>query len=128
MTQNNLWFHGPYWLLLPRDKWPEIDIKSATRTDLKEKTRVNLISTPIHETGILLRFSTLTRLLRVTSYILRFIHGSCRKETLNYTDEFLTVSELRRAKSTWTKYAQILYFSREIESIRKRGYVMKEVI
>lgn len=123
LKENDLWFHGPAWLLLPKEQWPKIQLELASNVRLEEKIKVNIISNQIQESEILLRFSGIPHLLRVTSFMLRFIYQSRRKEKHKYTEKFVTVPELRRAKILWIKYTQQLHFANEIKSIKNSKYL-----
>ena len=97
LRDNNLWWSGPEWLILPSDSWPiwklnNMDDDKAELTTPEEKTckimyeaermtgkgRWNKrlvsakVSAPLNID--ITRFSTLTKLLRVIVLILRFIN------------------------------------------------------
>ena len=65
------------------------------------------------------RFSSLTRLLRVTSWVLRFINN-CRRAKADRQTGFLSVNELSISKKTWIKVTQAENFAEEIRCSRDR--------
>ena len=63
------------------------------------------------------RFSSLTRLLRVTSWVLRFINN-CRRAKADRQTGFLSVNELSISKKTWIKVTQAENFAEEIRCLK----------
>ena len=63
-------------------------------------------------------FSTLSKLISVTSYVLRFAQNlktQCKKS------ETLTVQELDKAKNEWTKNCQQMTYHKEISSMLSKS-------
>ncbi|XP_031638866.1 uncharacterized protein LOC116350989 [Contarinia nasturtii] len=104
LINNNLWFHGPSWLLLEEDRWPKLELKLPVGINLEEKTRihnVNIKETP-KELVFLRNFSSLNRLYRVTSYMFRFVYKNLmHNEKLDYASGYITAAEIKRAKYAW---------------------------
>ena len=89
LAENDTWLHGPKFLKDPKDQWPQCPQPTNLETDvaLSEtvKTRptvtyslVNLTDDPLSHARIGLvmecnKYSSVTRLLRVTAFVLRFI-------------------------------------------------------
>jgi hypothetical protein len=68
------------------------------------------------------RFSSLSRLLRVTAYVLRYINALKKKRTqdkypVNRNLEQLTASEVKLAELLWIKSIQSLSFGKEISFV-----------
>ena len=72
------WFHGPQFLLDHQENWPSKELVSSAETNFEEQRAdlaVNMEHTACHGIGGVLNchdYSSLERLLSVTSYILRF--------------------------------------------------------
>ena len=124
LQHSSLWFHGPVWLSLEKDRWltwgiPEInsqilqDIQSEYRTGIVFST-ANLVGEgptgmeclPPLEIGIK-QFSTLCRLVHVTSWGMRLV-GNLKGEQQRGS---LTAAELDMAKTQWLKHVQAKHFS-----------------
>ena len=96
------WKHGPDFLKLPQKAWPVS--QQVDKQILPEASSVSLVidsAMKVHDT-LLNKLSSLRKLIRVTSYILRFVHnlkvksGKLSKDLL--TDEVLSPSELESAE------------------------------
>lgn len=103
------WWHGPKWLRQNRGEWPNtqpelsVHIEEQVRAEMKvnwldkagdqplrpiQKARVNAITLGMRSEGrfkketadMVLRTSTLRRLIRRTAYIRRFFHNYCHKK------------------------------------------------
>ena len=72
------WFHGPQFLLDHQENWPPKELVSSAETKLEEQRTdlaLNMVGTPCHGISEVLNchdYSSFEKLLRVTSYILRF--------------------------------------------------------
>lgn len=126
LKNNSLWFNSPQWLLEPNSQWPKIDLKLASNINIEEKSHVNLISMPVQESELLLRFSDYHHLLRITAFILRFVNRTRRTETFKYPIQYITVLEMNRAKLLWIKQVQSLHLLKEIESIQDKKFCIEK--
>ena len=65
------------------------------------------------------RYSSFTRLKRITAWVFRFIHNcrTRRHDTRPTTDDSLTVPELLAAENHWLLISQREHFSKEVETI-----------
>ena len=61
------------------------------------------------------RFSTLTKLLRVTAYVIRFVNALKRQEL---GSSILTGSELMEAKFQWIRSVQAIQFEPELKCLK----------
>ena len=136
----SIWWNGPQWLQQPRDKWPKWELPETkpnpetrgtdtvfyeaklivgegvqssnygTQSNSKELT--SGIGNVIKEENI----SSLSRLLRITAWLLRFV-DKLRKQTSNNGP--LIASEINRAKLKWDLYVQDRCYSEVIQMIKQ---------
>ena len=124
---STIWFNGPSWLS-NQDKWTESTVNFETpaeppvETNIESATLPAIVSkvvksTPIGPFGIASsKFSSLNRLLRVTSCCRRFVNLA-RKQVL---PAHITASELERSRLEWVRSVQQNHFSEEIEGLRSK--------
>ena len=111
IIHNSLWWEGPDFLRNHEKFWPSQDFLSSFHATLEEKVNVVVLKVDSSSSigiGHLIdihRFSTLGRLMRVTSYILRFIHNLKAKANDVLTGE-LTLNEIKNSEHLWIKYDQ----------------------
>ena len=81
IIHNSLWWEGPDFLRNHEKFWPSQDFLSSFHATLEEKVNVvvlkvdSSLSIGVGHLIDIHRFSTLGRLMKITSYILRFIHN-----------------------------------------------------
>ncbi|XP_055910550.1 uncharacterized protein LOC129944915 [Eupeodes corollae] len=143
LAESDLWWKGPRWLQLTSDKWPNLIPAPDSNVDHEE--RHTLVATTIHFKNrqtwdLLLRYSSLSRLLRITAWCKRAILRNkmrvlLRKATNKSTPSSFTSGEIENAKLTlststnecpltpleietaksfWIRKIQLLYFKTEI--------------
>ncbi|CAK1589278.1 unnamed protein product [Parnassius mnemosyne] len=93
MVQHDLWYHGPAWLRRSADNWP---VETQTMSTCEEKRNLTLSSAmstapPVQNTEIIMRFSSLGKLVRITALIFRF-YNKC-KRVKNSFPGYITVPE-----------------------------------
>ena len=71
------------------------------------------------------RFSSWNKLLRVTSWILRFI-ANCRRPHSEWQYGLISVAERSRARFMWIKTAQIDHFSSEIRGLQSKAPISRQ--
>jgi hypothetical protein len=110
---NGRWLNGPVFIQLPEEQWPmETGIADRKEID-KEKRQVKIVcsvavSKPLFDCK---RFSKWKRVIRITSYIKRFIQNcrnKCGRNERNQQQEVgpLTSQELENAEEYWLKQMQ----------------------
>jgi hypothetical protein len=142
LSNKSLWFNGPEFLVNDEDQWPKCPATNKPEPDevLREVAkqpsnvvRSLVITNDEQSTEFDLnkvidsnRFSSLSRLLRVTAYVLRYINALKKKRTqdkhpVNRNLEQLTASEVKLAELLWIKSIQSLSFGKEISFVISRN-------
>jgi transposase InsO family protein len=114
---SSLWFHGPTWISTP-DNWPVWQVDTyVTMATITDPVNRQDDTTTLPQKNIsfidVSRFSSLTKLLRVTAYVLRFINN-CRGRRQN---EPLSTDELRRAEELCIRSCQMSKYQEEMTDI-----------
>lgn len=107
-----LWWSGPVWLMGEREGWPKQTPLVVDEKLLETKTEISCLVVQ-KETMFELatRFSSWTRLLRVTAYLRRVIPLKRRRERALHADE---IEEARRC---WLRLAQTYEFGDVAQAI-----------
>ncbi|GFT01863.1 integrase catalytic domain-containing protein [Nephila pilipes] len=113
------WWYGPHWLTQEPSLWPTEDLASYEQLKTDNEARKPLTQSLYVETTNpvidITHYSSYTKLLRVTAWILRFLHN-CRNEQRFLFE--LTAEELQKAKVYWILNAQQQCFHAEMEALR----------
>ena len=115
ITSESRWLNGPVFLTLSEEKWPKGNSKLESSSQQKQETsayRASQAQTSKEEFISLAKYSTLTRLLRVTAYSFRFVYN-CRCRRTDRQSGPLLVEELERAQKLWIGNAQVKSFPQE---------------
>ena len=120
---HSFWMQGPSWLTI-ESKWPKwsrteilhLQIEPTHDENQSDPTEITPQPTGIHRIIKASNYSTLTKLLNITAYILRFI-SNIRNRTSTQTGS-LSVMELNRAQSTWILSCQQECFPKEIQNLK----------
>ncbi|XP_029171127.1 uncharacterized protein LOC114945863 [Nylanderia fulva] len=112
LINHALWWTGPTWLALDETAWPSSEVHIA-EDDLPEQRTTSLMTkgSVVVEPDILLRFSALHRLLRVTAWCRRWLNVASREVTPGCP---LHPDELDAALLQWLRVVQALHFPDEI--------------
>ncbi|CAI6372727.1 unnamed protein product [Macrosiphum euphorbiae] len=120
ISQSKLWWHGPYWLMQGKGRWPN---SYQTPDTLPEVRAVKLVLTASGTPApwLLEKYSSWSTLLRITALVQRFINN-CKFSLLNKRDRrtvgFLTITEIADAERFWVTNAQISAFDDELSSLK----------
>ena len=140
LSENRLWWHGPMWLKKTEEKWNTSVTDTDEQTDLDYDSEVKmqilvkettLLNTSEIKTGLETyssgkcapfgiecdRYSSLTKIIRVTALVIRFIRIL---QNPNYEKATLTSSELNDAETMWVIYIQKKNFSDVFEAISSK--------
>lgn len=118
LVRHTLWWKGPPWLQNTSDTWPTFpnevyceEINNNYAVSFHTKT------TSLQYPEITLKYSKLSTMIRVTSYILRFYNNVKQKSKVSRENGFLKTSELQRALQLLIKQTQAVCFQEEIRCL-----------
>ena len=122
LLEHQLWWNGPNWLTQPPTNWPH-QSEPAQVDDTTEERECTLHTMTREKASIIPidRYSSYTKLKRVTARVLRFVNNCRSKKDGRPTQSspFLTTQELHAAETYWVSIAQEDYFEKEIQAIKK---------
>lgn len=116
VSKSKLYWHGPDFLHLPRDQWRPKKLESNECNESSERRikPVTFVAVSIPKCDLFERYSCLNKLIRVTSYCIRFITNSrCKDITERFSGE-LAPSELDHACKRLIRIAQTESFPEEV--------------
>lgn len=119
---SKLWFNGPHWLQQSSSYWPNepmdfIPTCKEYENELRNKG-MTLVAISNESFDLINKFSTLTKLTRVTAYCLRFSSNSGNARDNRKTGP-ITVKELNDALQVLIKISQRGSFGQEINELAK---------
>ncbi|XP_070132572.1 uncharacterized protein [Drosophila bipectinata] len=114
IVDHQIWWNGPPWLSQSRSAWPPVKAKFVLSTEeeacleMKAETKVNLhISDDGNSLSCMInKSSSWSRLLRIVSYCLRFVHRL--QEFFNVEYKQLTTGQPLSKKSKLIRYTPFL--------------------
>ncbi|XP_024869329.1 uncharacterized protein LOC112453022, partial [Temnothorax curvispinosus] len=113
LLEHPLWWTGPAWLREDRSHWPSGDLVMSDADLPEQRVAAHVATEKIEEEPeMLLRFSSLHRLLRVTSWCLRWRRTASRTTALT-----LQSTEINDALLLWLRVVQGLHFTNEITAL-----------
>ena len=122
LIDHELWWNGPLWLKLSSSNWPKQGQFLATECSTEQREICLLANVECKDPIIPMnRFSSFTKLTRVTAWVLRFI-ANCRAHKNNKQDCIttpLTVQEIVKAKNYWLYLSQRECFASEIQALTR---------
>ncbi|XP_075162992.1 uncharacterized protein LOC142235614 [Haematobia irritans] len=115
LKEHHLWWTGPEWLKLPRDRWPKTQLNADTNLEAKQ---VKVFATTVFEDP-LTRFSFLSRAYRVLSYVMRFWRNTGSNRS-RIASEDISSSELNDIKTRLIIVTQKHYFAEEYLALTQK--------
>ena len=132
---SSIWWNGPHWLKQPENQWPSsktaeipniqdfdsevkgnqiiFEAKLVTGEDLSRESTINRRNLlDINEE----RYSSLSRLLRVTTWVFRAVNKLRKRDV--WTGP-LTAQELNNAKLLWDLHVQYKHYSDIIDKVKQ---------
>ena len=124
LSHNSLWWHGPSWLPYS-DLWPQWTIEPAAVDSIIDRGDQSVVTVSQVSPSVVPfidweRFSTYEKLLRVVSWMMRFIGNVESKQMgtdLKYSD-VIQLEELRRAEQIIIRAVQGEAFPQEVEYLK----------
>ena len=124
------WLNGPAVLPLPEEKWPKgnstleppkqtVDGPQAQETTV---TWIGAVKDTKNECFSPAKYSSLTKFLRVTAYLTRFIYN-CRHSKSERRIGTLLVEEIEQARTFWIRNAQAESFPQEVTALMPKQLV-----
>ncbi|GFT96957.1 integrase catalytic domain-containing protein [Trichonephila clavipes] len=122
LAQNELWWHGPPWLKLTPDYWPnrhrDILDSELCSEELEHRSSVHVAVTQQREALVdINRFSSLKKLLKTTAWVFRFVNNA--KNIYKSMDFYITADEIQNAEYFWLKCVQSEFYSAEILALKQ---------
>lgn len=116
LQKHSIWWFGPCWLSQEFSTWPQDFQLPSSKDNLEERlTQVSVTSIESNQLwDLIYKFSSLTRLLRVTALCIRAI--KCFQKDFNSSlTTPITTQELEKAKIYWIKSIQQIAFHQELK-------------
>lgn len=131
LAQHNLWWKGPSFLQSSIDQWPNINFAPTEEEQLEilNETRTHIVlvntqmvssSMKINDILLVDRYSSLSRLKRVSAYVIR----ACNKGKPSH--RYLTEDERDNALTYWIKHEQSRFFHNEIRQCQVNKELTKD--
>ncbi|KAL9955907.1 hypothetical protein ACROYT_G037306 [Oculina patagonica] len=136
LSDSNTWWNGPSFLYRPETEWPEISqteplneeiLQEAVKnvpdvTHLLVTTACDKLNPKVDQIIDIGRFSNVTKLFRVTAYVIKFINKLKNRTLENWREKFedLTTAELKNAKNLWLQSVQASSFANELAFLTRK--------
>lgn len=117
LMQQSLWWDGPPWLASPPSKWPRRPDLNRTSELPDLKPAVLVVQPQQEEYGT--RFSSFSKMCRVTAWILRFNHKT-KNKGMSLHKPYITLRELRTTKLILLLVSQRHTFQQELDTLCRR--------
>ncbi|XP_043288822.1 uncharacterized protein [Venturia canescens] len=116
LEQFQLWWNGPHWLVKSSSHWPTHFTGTADSAALEERPGLTLtVSTqPSPVFDLIHRYSSLTRLLRITSLLFKTL-TNLKGAGQDSSGSLLTPGDLEHSQQYWVKAIQGAYFATELK-------------
>lgn len=124
LSTESRWFNGPPFLSEPEESWP----KRINPGESHEELRPHAIAhVNFHDSSLNIeRYSSWKKVVRVQSYVLRFIHNlKAKKERSSNKSGSLTRSEFVKSEESLFKHAQSEYYLDEIALLERKQKIPK---
>ncbi|XP_024867313.1 uncharacterized protein LOC112451723, partial [Temnothorax curvispinosus] len=117
----DLWWKGPTWLSESQASWPYTEYRSTSDIDMEERpgyVMIALVSLPPYW-ELLRKYSSLTRLPRVTATCRRFVNCLRKVPQSSPSNYPLTPIEIQQSRDLWVRIVQQTWFHEEIRLLVK---------
>ncbi|XP_029173291.1 uncharacterized protein LOC114942152 [Nylanderia fulva] len=115
-----LWWKGPSWLKTESGPWTVFgdDPSNVELPDRRARSHATVFDKRGDEPELLLQYSSLQRLLRITAWCLRWLRQRRRQPILLNRDGGVDAEELHDALIYWIRVVQAVNFKDELKSLR----------
>ncbi|XP_062538281.1 uncharacterized protein LOC134206570 [Armigeres subalbatus] len=122
LAYQSLWFEGPLWLRQDQSTWPKAPIVQPEfdKSILEERPSTTLaVQIKSHSSIFSLR-SSFWALLRIVTWIRRFVHNAAPKNRALKRSGALSATELKESELQLVRLAQLESFPAEITALSKK--------
>ncbi|GFY36200.1 integrase_H2C2 domain-containing protein [Trichonephila clavipes] len=126
IINSQFWMHGPQWLRTTENNWPKsLNCDFSSTDPCESEEQVFTFACELNTASIinLRKFSSLQKLLRVTSWVLRFVHNI--RNRFNKRSDDLSTEEIDGAEKFWILLVQRDAFAEEVNCLRARKLLLK---
>ncbi|GFU40659.1 integrase_H2C2 domain-containing protein [Trichonephila clavipes] len=126
IINSQFWMHGPQWLCTTENNWPKnLNCDFSSTDPCESEEQVFTFACELNTASIinLSKFSSLQKLLRVTSCVLRFVHNI--RNRFNKRSDDLSTEEIDGAENFWIQLVQRDAFAEEVNCLRARKLLLK---
>ncbi|XP_043471735.1 uncharacterized protein LOC122504617 [Leptopilina heterotoma] len=124
-VHNSMWSHGPSWLNLNENEWPEKAIPLNETSGLRKPKPIFSFKLTQDEINILTKYNSWQKTIRIVAYCLRFVSNSKIKDVGLRRKTNLSLAELNAAKDKIIRLIQKEVFSNEIHALENNQSISK---
>ncbi|GFW89957.1 uncharacterized protein TNCV_3741431 [Trichonephila clavipes] len=125
LKNNKIWWHGPKWLTMKQTEWPlfsELIIETEINNDKLELKKSINVNTAVEkrqiENNLISRYSSFSKLIRISALCLRFIYN-CKVNPVLRKIDCISASEFDHVTKVLVKQVQLNEFLTEIKCLKK---------
>ncbi|XP_043276074.1 uncharacterized protein [Venturia canescens] len=125
LARHSSWWDGPHWLAKDSFHWPTQRIGTGDAAALKERPglTLSLATSPSPVYDLILKYSSLTWLLRITSWLFKVITNLKGAGDGTSGSANITPGDLENSRLYWVKAIQGAYFTSELKTLTS-GYTL----
>ncbi|XP_011858105.1 PREDICTED: uncharacterized protein LOC105555687 [Vollenhovia emeryi] len=136
LSQLQIWWTGPPWLTLDKEKWPQNMLVTSNQNAPERRAKcIAALATNDEEFNIFNRYSRFSRLTRIVAYIFRFYKKARRtgestrsvQQSTAFTRAIqpITADEVNHAIQVMVKLVQKNHFSKELHSLSNQEAISR---
>ena len=126
LATHHLWWTGPSWMSKSVECWPQprtFDLRT-NELEVREKQYFHHAVVTVVEWDLLHRYSSWSKLLRITAYCLKFVRKLRQPKSQRICTPLSSV-DIDLARKFWLKYVQALWFKAEIAALREKSPLVR---